>query len=139
MEPTPEQRAWICGRDTGLEHGRRALQGGTVGLDGSIGTARRVPWKWRAAFLNGYGHGIAEAAGAIPGHHFALVVQDSTPVQTRTELVPDRKLAGEEVSPIPLDELAELNRGMGPKELHRLQAMEQLLAEDDLAQGIDPE
>lgn len=53
--------------------------------------------------------------------------------------MPDRKPAGEEISPIPLDELAELNPGMGPKGLHRLQAMEQLLAEDDLAQGIDPE
>ena len=51
----------------------------------------------------------------------------------------ERKLVGEDVPPIPLDELAELNPGMGPRELTRLQLQEQLLAEDDLAQGIESE
>ena len=99
---------------------------------GQLRAAR--PVKLRAAFMNGYGHGISEAAGCTPGHHLASVVMDSPPFKVRTELVPDRG----EVPPILLDELAGLNPGMGPKGLHRLQAMEQLLAEDDLAQGIAP-
>jgi len=48
----------------------------------------------------------------------------------------DRKLVGEDVPLIPISELAELNPGMGPKELCRLQMLEQLLAEDDLEHGI---
>jgi len=48
----------------------------------------------------------------------------------------DRKLAGEDVPLIPLDELAALNPGLGPKQLRRLQMLEQLLAEDDLEHGI---
>jgi len=48
----------------------------------------------------------------------------------------DRKLAGGKVDPLPLDELAKLNPGLGPKELHRLRWLEHLLAEDDLEHGI---
>ena len=48
----------------------------------------------------------------------------------------DRKLVGEDVPLMPLDELAELNPDLGPKELCRLQMLEQLLAEDDLENGI---
>ena len=48
----------------------------------------------------------------------------------------DRKLVGEDVPLMPLDELAELNPGMGPNQLRRLQMLEQLLAEDDLENGI---
>lgn len=50
----------------------------------------------------------------------------------------ERKQPGELAELLPLDELAELNPDLGPKELRRLQFMEQLLAEDDLAHGIEP-
>ena len=88
MDKTPEQRVWLAGRDTGVEMGRRILAGGAVTLtDG--GPDPRVTPELRAAWLNGYGYGISEAAGAIPGHRLALVVQDSTPGRTRLELLPD--------------------------------------------------
>jgi hypothetical protein len=44
------------------------------------------------------------------------------------------------VAPVPVDELAELNPGLDQRGLARLQAFEQLLAEDDQACGYqDPE
>jgi len=48
----------------------------------------------------------------------------------------DRKLAGGEVDPLPIEELAKLNPGLGLKELHRLRWLDVMLAEDDLANGI---
>ena len=42
-------------------------------------------------------------------------------------------------APLPLEELAGLNPGLGPKELRRLQLLEQLLAEDDLECGGEGE
>ena len=44
------------------------------------------------------------------------------------------------VEPVPVEELAELNPGLDQRGLRRLQAFEQLLAEDDQACGYqDPE
>lgn len=137
MDKTAEQRAWLDGRNAGEMFGRMLQPARAASWGEAMSAAEpasRTPELF-AAWLNGYGHGIADGAGAIPGHHFASVVMDSPPFKVRTELVPDHR----EVPPIPLDELAELNPGMGPKGLHRLQAMEQLLTEDDQANGIDPE
>lgn len=80
MEQTAEQCAWACGHDIGLQDGRVILAGGRAGLANS---GRRVPHSQRVAFMNGYGHGIADAAGPIAGHHLAHAVDAH-----RHELVP---------------------------------------------------
>jgi hypothetical protein len=69
----------------------------------------------------------------------AITERDSARGRETPEIV--RRIA--EVAagqPIPLDDLAELNPGLDQRGLRRLQAFEQLLAEDDQACGYqDPE
>ena len=94
MIKTP-RAAWLAGRDAGHADGKDKLaQAGRFGVEhATFCTLQEMPadralWP---AWLSGYGEGISEAAGCIPGHHLASVVQlDSKPVQTRTELIPDR-------------------------------------------------
>lgn len=92
MISTPRD-AWLAGRDAGHEDGKAKLaQAGSFAVEHAIWatvqemTADRELWP---AWLSGYGEGVSEAAGCIPGHHLASVYQpDSKPPRTRVELVP---------------------------------------------------
>ncbi len=82
MISTP-QEAWTAGRDAGHADGKAKLaQAGSWAVEhATFCTVQEMPadrqlWP---AWLNGYGHGISEAAWYVPGHHLA-----------RGELVPDR-------------------------------------------------
>jgi hypothetical protein len=50
----------------------------------------------------------------------------------------ERKLSGGEIDPLPVEELAELNPDLTPKQLHRLRWLEHMIAEDDLHNGVEP-
>lgn len=90
MSDTPERSAWLDGSAAGEMFGRMLRQGHTWGeAVKAAEPASRTPALF-AAWLAGFGQGIGDAAGVIPGHHLASV-WDATARTTRTELVTDRK------------------------------------------------
>ena len=91
MEDTPERAAWLEGYEAGLAFGAD-LQPARARSWGEASSAAepvtRTPELF-AAWLNGYGHGIHEAAGCIPGHHLTYAWDNETRTG-RTELIRER-------------------------------------------------
>jgi hypothetical protein len=87
MERTAEQNAWRAGHEAGTADALR-----TAVMAPLAGSAASMPdsGNLRAAWLSGYGYGVSDTAGCIPGHHLASVVQSRNPIQVRTALVPDQ-------------------------------------------------
>lgn len=92
MISTPEREAWLAGHDAGQDFGRDHLAGGGATTALAAASQRYAGREW-AAWLDGFGHGISDAVGPIPGHYLSGV-WDQTRGTLRTELVSDRRQAG---------------------------------------------
>ena len=89
MTDTPERAAWLAGYEAATAF-VAALDTGSQPSDATRAeSGLSYPAIMFGAWLNGYGHGISEAAGPVIGHHLSYVFNHETRTG-RTELIRER-------------------------------------------------